>query len=243
MNDQMTVIEHLTELRKRLIIIIVFFIITLMAGFWLAPQVLLYLKIQPSSNVIVWNVFSFTDGFMIYIKCAFLVAILFTLPVALYQAWAFVKPGLTEKESKGMFMYIPASFFLFLLGIIFSYFVVFPAVIAFMSGINQSIGASETYGIHQYFSFMFNIIFPISIVFEMPVVILFLTKLGLIKPSKLRKVRKYAYFLLVVVGVSVTPPDFISDVLIIIPLFLLFEISILCSSFTVKRKSISRGEG
>ena len=69
-------------------------------GFWLAPQVLLYLKIQPSSNVIVWNVFSFTDGFMIYIKCAFLVAILFTLPVALYHVWAFVKPSLTEKEPR-----------------------------------------------------------------------------------------------------------------------------------------------
>lgn len=242
MEEKMTVIEHLTELRKRLIIISAVFIISLALGFWLAPKVLMYLKEQPSSSMINWNVFSFTDGFMIYFKCAVLVSILFTLPVLLYQTWAFVKPGLCENESKGTLIYVPTSFLLFLIGVAFSYFVVFPAVITFMSGVNQSIGAHETYGIQQYFSFMFNVVFPISIVFEMPVVILFLTKIKLIDPLKLRKVRKYAYFLLVVVGVSITPPDFVSDLLIIFPLFLLFEISIICSSFALRRKAKSKGE-
>lgn len=241
MEEHLTVVEHLTELRKRLIIVAVVFVISLILGFWLAPKVLMFLKEQPTSNMINWNVFSFTDGFLIYFKCALLVSILFTLPVLLYQTWAFVKPGLRETESKGTLIYVPASFLLFLVGVSFSYYVVFPTVITFMSGVNQSIGASETYGIHQYFSFMFNVVFPISIVFEMPVVILFLTKLGLINPVKLRKMRRYAYFLLVIVGVSITPPDFVSDLLIIIPLFLLFEVSIICSSFVIKRQSKNRG--
>jgi len=105
-----------------------------------------------------------------------------------------------------------------------------------MTNINESIGAIETYGMKQYFSFMFNLLIPVGIVFELPVVILFLTKLGIVTPSKLRKMRKVAYFILVVVGVSISPPDFVSDILIIIPLLLLFEISIWVSSVSVKRK-------
>lgn len=110
-------------------------------------------------------------------------------------------------------------------------------VINFMSSINQSMGATETYGIEQYFTFMFNVILPISIMFEMPVVVLFLTSLVILDPSKLRKARKVSYFILIVVGVSLTPPDVVSDFLIIIPLLLLFEVSILCSSWSLKRKT------
>lgn len=237
----MSVIDHLSELRKRLIIVSIVFIVTLGVGFWLAPEVLKYLKEEPIAKNVDWNVFHFTDGIMIYFKSAILVSVLFTLPVLLYQTWAFVKPGLSDSEAKGTLLYVPASFFLFLVGISFSYFVVFPMVLSFMSGINQHIGATETYGINQYFSFMFNIIFPISIIFEMPIVILFLTKLSIVNPYRLRKMRKVAYFILIVTGVSLTPPDFVSDFLIIVPLLLLFEFSIFCSAYALKRKK-SRGE-
>src|SRR6185312_5584706 len=177
-----------------------------------------------------------TDGFMIYLSCALLLSLLITLPVALHQIWLFVKPGLSEDESKGTIIFIPASFLLFLAGISFSYFLLFPLMLNFMSNINESIGAIETYGMKQYFSFMFNLLIPVGIVFELPVVILFLTKIGIVTPDKLRKMRKIAYFILVVVGVSISPPDFVSDVLIIIPLLLLFEISIWVSSLSIKRK-------
>lgn len=237
MEKEMSLIEHLTELRKRLIIIAITFILTLAVSFYYAPAVLNWLKEQPSAVSISWNVFGFADGFMIYFKCALIVSFLVTLPVILYQTWAFLKPGLTKEESKGTLLYVPASFLLFILGASFSYFVVAPLVLGFMSSINASIGATETYGINQYFTFLFNIVFPISVIFEMPVVILFLTKLGLVDPKKLRKMRKIAYFVLIVVGVSLTPPDFVSDLLIIIPLLLLFEASILCSSWSVKKKA------
>ncbi|PSL40352.1 sec-independent protein translocase protein TatC [Planomicrobium soli] len=236
MDKQETVVEHLAELRKRLIIIVVAFAISLGIGFATAERTLQFIKMQPTAAHVEWNVFAYTDGIMIYLKCALLLALLITLPIALYQIWQFVKPGLSQQEAKGTFFFIPASCLLFAAGVSFSYFILFPLMLNFMSGINQSIGATETYGMSQYFTFMFNLIIPVGIVFEMPVVIMFLTKLGIVTPFTLRKMRKVAYFVLVVVGVLISPPDFISDILIIIPLFILFEISIFVSSWTYRRK-------
>lgn len=235
MEQEFTLVEHLTELRKRLIIITVVFIVSLIIGFSIAAEILNFIKLQPTAVNVEWNVFGFTDGIMIYFKCALIIAILITLPLALHQTWLFVKPGLSEKETKGTFIFIPISFLLFLAGISFSYFILFPLMLNFMSDVNQSIGATETYGMNQYFTFMFNLIIPVGIVFEMPIVIMFLTKLGIVTPGSLRKMRKIAYFVLVVVGVLISPPDFISDILIIIPLFVLFEISIFVSGWTFKR--------
>ena len=234
--SEQTVIEHLEELRKRLIIVAITFTIAIAIGFWWAPNLLNILREQPSALGVDWNLFSYTDGILIYLKCAFIVALLFTLPVALLQIWLFVKPGLTEQEAKNTITFVPVSFFLFLLGIGFSYFILFPLMLDFLSSINTSIGATETYGINQYFTLLFNLTIPIGVVFELPVVILFLTNLGIVTPTKLRKMRKVAYFILIVVGVSISPPDFISDFLIIIPLLSLFEISILVSSWSVKRQ-------
>ncbi|WP_313892760.1 twin-arginine translocase subunit TatC [Psychrobacillus sp.] len=236
MEQEYTLIEHLDELRKRLIIISVTFVLSLAAGFLVAPKTLSLLKKQPTAAHVEWNVFGYTDGLMIYVKCALLIAILITIPIALYQLWLFVKPGLLEDEAQGTFIFIPISFLLFLTGISFSYFVLFPLMLNFMSNINDSIGAVETYGMQQYFTFMFNLIIPVGIVFELPVIVLFLTKLGIVTPQKLRKMRKVAYFLLVIIGVSITPPDFISDFIIVIPLLMLFEISIFVSNWSMKKQ-------
>ncbi|HYK74439.1 MAG TPA: twin-arginine translocase subunit TatC [Pseudoneobacillus sp.] len=236
MDQEYTLVEHLTELRKRIIIVAAAFIVSLGIGFSLASKLLNLIKSQPTAVNVDWNVFGFTDGILIYFKCAIILALLITLPMALHQIWLFVKPGLSEEEAKGTYIYIPVSFLLFLMGVSFSYFVLFPLMLDFMSNINQSIGATETYGMNQYFTFMFNLIIPVGIIFEMPVVVLFLTKLGIVTPTLLRKMRRLSYFILVVVGVVISPPDFISDFLIVIPLLLLFEISILVSSWTYKRK-------
>ncbi|MCI1590826.1 MULTISPECIES: twin-arginine translocase subunit TatC [Heyndrickxia] len=236
-NDQEHVlVSHLTELRKRMIIVIVFFILSLILGFFVSSTILNFIKDQPSAVDIEWNVFGFGDGITIYLKCALIVSVLITLPVALYQTWKFVKPGLTEQEKKGTFIFIPISFFLFILGVVFSYFVLFPMMLQFLTKINQTIGATETYGINQYFKLMFGIIFPISIMFELPVIVIFLTKVGIVNPKFLRKIRKVAYMVLVVIAAAITPPDFVSEILVSIPLLLLFEISIICSSSIYKKK-------
>lgn len=240
-DNELTLVEHLTELRKRLIIVAVTFVLSLALGFWMAPKTLNFLKQQPSAKHVEWNIFGYTDGLMIYVKCALILSLLITLPIAMYQIWLFVKPGLLDKEAKGTIYFIPISFLLFLTGISFSYYILFPLMLNFMSNINNSIGALETYGMQQYFTFMFNLIIPVGIVFELPVIILFLTKLGIITPHLLRKMRKISYFVLVVVGVSITPPDFISDFIIVVPLLLLFEISILVSSWSYKKQLAKSG--
>src|SRR5690606_35440506 len=105
-----------------------------------------------------------------------------------------------DGEAKGTLAYVPASFLLFLMGASFGYYVVFPMMVRFMQSMNASIGAIETYGIDRYFTFMFNVVFPLAVSFEMPVVVLFMTRLGLLTPARLKTTRKYAYVGLAIVG-------------------------------------------
>ncbi|MBD8026139.1 twin-arginine translocase subunit TatC [Ureibacillus sp. Re31] len=234
--QEYTIVEHLTELRKRLIISCSVFIVTLLIGFIFAPDILHFIKAQKVAQNVDWNVFGYTDGISIYVKCALLVSICLTLPVAMHQLWLFTKPGLTKKEASGAAKFVPLAFLLFIIGVSFSYFILFPLMLNFLDNINNSIGATETYGMKQYFTLMFNLLIPVGIVFELPVVILFLTKLGIVTPTRLRKMRKVSYFILIVIGVMISPPDFVSDFLIIIPLLLLFEISIIVSEKTYKKQ-------
>ncbi|MGG1550855.1 twin-arginine translocase subunit TatC [Paenibacillus ferrarius] len=224
-------IVHLTEVRKRLIVIAIWFVAALGAGLYLSTDILRYLKSQPLIGEIHWNVFGFTDGLMIYMKCALLFALLFTVPVFLYQAWAFVKPGLTEREASSALPYIPVAFALFLGGVAFSYWVVFPMMVRFMMRMNQTVGAAETYGIDNYFAFLFQIVFPMAIAFELPVVLLFLTKIGLLTPQLLKTSRKYAYLALTITGSCISPPDMMSHLSVTVPLILLFEISVLAAGW------------
>jgi sec-independent protein translocase protein TatC len=213
-------VYHLSELRKRLIVVLIWFFLTLSLGLYIAPQILLFIKAQPTAASLEWNVFSLTDGLFIYLRCAFIFAFLFTLPVALFEI---------DKEAKGTLAYVPLSFILFLTGLSFSYFLVFPMMIRFMETMNKKIGAVETYGIDRYFSFLFSVVFPLGVAFEMPLVILFLTRLGLLTPERIKMTRKYAYVGLAIVGSCISPPDFVSHLSVTVPLLLLFEISAIAS--------------
>lgn len=231
-------LQHLGELRKRLFIVAAAFLGGMCVGLYVSPGMLRYMKSRPVAAAVEWNVFSFTDGLFIYMKCAFTVAVLISLPVLLYQLWAFARPGLTEQEAKGTLAYVPASCGLFITGILFSYFVVFPMMLRFMKSMNESLGAVETYGMDHYFSFLFTIVFPMGVAFEMPVVVLFLTKLGFLDPDKLRKTRKYTYVGLAVVGSLISPPDFVSHLSVTIPLIVLFEISVLLSGRYIRKLAL-----
>ncbi|MCR2807137.1 twin-arginine translocase subunit TatC [Paenibacillus soyae] len=237
MNAHEDLIGHLSELRKRLIVVSGCFLASMCGGLYLSPFILRYIKSGRMADTIEWNVFSFTDGLFIYLRCAFLVAILFTLPVLLYQLWAFVRPGLTTTEARGTLAYVPVSFLLFLTGSAFSYYVVFPMMLQFMMEMNLNVGAVETYGIDRYFSFMFSIVFPLGVAFEMPLVMLFLTRIGLLTPERLTQTRKYAYVGLAIVGACISPPDFVSHLAVTIPLLALFEISAFLSRRFTKRMS------
>lgn len=170
--------------------------------------------------------FALSDALRVYLQFAFVVSLIITTPFAMFQLWKFVKPGLTAHEQRATLIYIPAAFLLFIIGILFAYYWIFPFIVQFMSSFSERLGAQEMYGISQYFGFMFRLILPIGIVFELPVVVMFLTRIHVLTPHMLKKFRRYAYVLLVLIAAMITPPDFVSNILVSIPLIVLYELSI-----------------
>lgn len=226
----MTTADHIIELRKRLMIIVVFFVLAIIASFFLAGPLIEFLL-----SDLTLNAFRISDPFKIFITVMLLLATIMTSPVILYQVWAFISPGLYQKERTATLSYIPFIFLLFIGGVSFSYFVVFPFVMHFMADLSADLGIEQTIGINEYFSFLFQLTIPFGFVFQMPVVLLFLTRLGIITPMLLTKYRKYIYLVLVVVADILTPPDIMSHVLVTLPLILLFEFSILIAKIGYRK--------
>lgn len=234
--EEMLLTEHLGELRRRIIYVLVVFVLALGAGLFAVDPVYRWLVMDKPAKGFVLNAFSFWDGIGIYMKIALFLGIAVALPFALYQTWRFVSPGLRPNERAATIRYVPYVFILFVIGACFSYFVIFPMALEFTTSITKSMGLKETYGIAQYFSFMFNIVLPVSLLFEMPLIIMFLTGIRILNPIRLRKMRKVAYFGLVFIAVVITPPDFISDFLVTIPLLLLYEVSVFLSAFVYHKQ-------
>ncbi|MGI2297509.1 twin-arginine translocase subunit TatC [Paenibacillus sp. GXUN7292] len=232
----MSVFDHLGELRKRLIYIIVVLVLGLVIGLLLAQPIYKFLMSQDPANTISLHTFSLWDGISMYMKFAFIIALIITLPFTVYQLWSFVKPALRENEQRSTLKYVPLALFMLLIGLAFSYFVVFPLAFNFTRMVAGQLELEETFGIAQYFSFMFNIIIPISLLFELPLAIMFLTAIRIVNPIRLRKMRRIAYFVMVFIGVTITPPDIISDILVAIPLILLYELSVWLSGMIYKKQ-------
>ncbi|GAA0352047.1 twin-arginine translocase subunit TatC [Bacillus horti] len=231
---QMTMWDHIGELRKRLIYVLIVFVVSMLIGFFFAEEAVSFLKAQVADQLEL-AVFSPTDAFKVYLQFAIAVALIITLPFVLYHIWAFVRPGLTSQERKLTLSYIPGGAVLFLMGLSFGYFLLFPFVLSFMTGIATQLGANELYGMAQYFGFLFALVIPFGFIFQMPLIILFLTSLGIITPIFLRKIRKFAYFALFVLAAVITPPELLSHLLVTLPLILLYEISIWFSSVAYRR--------
>jgi sec-independent protein translocase protein TatC len=239
---QMHLLEHIGELRRRLLAVLAVLAAGLVLGLLAAEPVYKYLmSVEPASRLTSLHAFSLWDGIGMYMKIAFVTALLITLPFAFYQLWAFVSPGLKPRERKAALGYVPLAFVMLAAGLAFSYFVVFPLAFSFTSTVSRQLGLVETYGIVQYFSFMFNIIVPVSLLFELPILVMFLTRIGILNPARLRKMRRYAYFGLIFLGVLVTPPDFISDLLVALPLILLYEFSVYMASGVHRRMMRRQG--
>lgn len=234
--NELTVIEHFVELRRRLVFIVVFFLLAMIGSFFLAEPLIVYLQQTDEAASLELNAFRLTDPLKIYMQIAFIIACVITSPFVLYQLWAFISPGLYEKEKKITLAYIPVSVFLFLSGISFSYFVLFPFIVRFMNQLGDRMEINQVIGINEYFHFLLQITLPFGLLFQLPVIILFLTRLGIITPDFLSRVRKYAYFILLVIGALITPPDILSHMMVTLPLLLLYEVSIWISKLAYRKK-------
>lgn len=240
MNEKdLTLMEHIDEIRKRLMILVVFFVIAVVGSFFLAKPLIHFLQYSEEAQSLTLNAFTITDPIMIYLKVIIFISMVITSPVMLYQLWGFVSPGLFEKERKATLSYIPFTFFLFVGGILFSYEVLFPYVMNFMMLLSADLGINQVIGINEYFNFLFQITLPFGIIFQLPIVLLFLTRLGMITPMMMVKVRKYAYFVLFVIAAFITPPDIFSHLIVTLPLFILYEVSIMISKIGYKKYLIA----
>ncbi|MBM7622170.1 sec-independent protein translocase protein TatC [Bacillus tianshenii] len=242
LDREMSVYDHIGELRKRVIIIASFFFVSAIGGFFLAEPIIVYLQHTNEAEALTMNAFRITDPIKIFMQFSFLIAFIITFPVTLYQIWAFISPGLYERERKVTLSYIPISLFLFLSGLTFSYFILFPFVVKFMSNLADRLDINQVIGINEYFQFLFQLTLPFGILFQMPVIVMFLTRLGIITPALLVKIRKYAYFVLLVIGALITPPEIISHLMVTVPLLILYEISIIISRFGYKKVKLAEAK-
>lgn len=234
-SEKLTIIEHIDEIRKRLMVIVVFFIVGFIGSFFLAKPLIKFLQQDGEVKNITLNAFGVIDPIIIYLKVIVFLAIILISPVIMYQIWAFISPGLRDIERKVTLSYIPFAFALTLSGIAFAYFVLLPYVMRFMMNLSSDLNIVQTIGINEYFTFLFQLIIPFSIVFQLPVVLLFFARLGILNPSILVKIRKYAYFGLFVLAAFITPPDLMSHLFVTVPLFILYEVSIFIARFGYRK--------
>lgn len=233
--EKREITEHLDELRKRLLIVAYFFAGAIIVGFFLSQPLIYQMQNAPWTENIQMHAFQVTDPLRIYIIVIVIIAFVIILPVILYQVWAFISPGLYSNEQKLTLSYIPIVMLLMLIGMVFSYLVLVPYIIRFTFDLSSEMGIETTIGINQYFGFLFRTVLPFGLVFQMPILVLFLTQLGLITPMFLKRNRKYAYFILFVFAAIIAPPDLMTHIMLTVPMILLYELSIYISKIGYKR--------
>ncbi len=238
-----TLLSHLIELRGRLLkiaaaVVVVFVVMLPWAGeiFELVAKPLL--EVLPGEKMIATQVAS---PLLTPFKTTFYAALFTAMPVVLYQVWAFVAPGLYLKEKRFAMPLLASSIILFYAGIAFAYFVVFPLIFGFFTSI-----APETVEVQpdiaQFLDFITTIILAFGIAFEVPIATVLIVWTGLTTPEKLGKARPYVFLLAFILGMFLTPPDFISQTLLAVPIYLLYEIGILMAKIFAIRKEQAEEE-
>jgi sec-independent protein translocase protein TatC len=231
-------LSHLEELRKRLVICAIgvgaCFVIAYIFAERLFQLLVAPLKaVMPEGDQLIFT--NLPEMFFAYIKVAFIAGIMAASPLIFYQLWMFIAPGLYRKEKKMAIPFVISSTILFVGGALFGYFVVFPFGFKFFIGFsNEYVKALPS--VKQYFSFSMKLLFAFGAVFELPVIIFFLSKMGIVTPQFLRQKRKYAILLTFALAAILTPPDVITQCMMAGPLIVLYEIGILVSRIAQKKK-------
>lgn len=224
----MTLMDHLTELRVRLVRCLLGSAVGFLLCYgvsellfkWLAMPLV---AVMPQDAKLMFT--SVPEGFFVYLKVAFVAGLFVASPYLFYQVWAFVAPGLYQEEKRTALPLAFCSAFFFILGAGFCYFVVFPyAFTFFMSYSNDFIVAMPS--INEYLSFSLKMLLAFGLIFEMPLFAFFLARMGIITATWMRSIRRYAILSVFIVAAILTPPDVISQLLMAIPMLILYEVSI-----------------
>jgi sec-independent protein translocase protein TatC len=234
MSTSESFIAHLVELRKRLLnsiiaVILIFLCLSPFSGklYTLLAQPLLA-KLPKGGQMIATEV---TTPFLVPLKVSLMAAFLIALPYIMYQLWRFVAPGLYAHEKRLVAPLIFASSTLFYCGMAFAYFVVFPVVFGFITA-NAPQGVAVMTDIEKYLSFVLTMFIAFGITFQVPVAVVVLVRMGVVTTVKLREVRPYVIVCAFVVGAIFTPPDVVSQFMLAMPLWLLYEAGIVVAGWT-----------
>ena len=230
---QETFLSHLVELRTRLLRAIIAVVVVLFALFPFAKEIYALLA-QPLLSVLPHGATMIatdvTGTYLVPLKVTLMAAFLIALPFVLYQAWAFVAPGLYQHEKRLAVPVIVSSCFFFLVGMAFAYFFVFPIAFGFFAGY-APVGVQMMTDIDKYLSFVLTMFLAFGLTFETPVVVIVLVRMRIVSLEKLRAARPYVIVGAFVLGAIFTPPDVISQLLLAVPLWVLYELGLLLARF------------
>lgn len=227
-------VSHLIELRNRLLRIVLGFVLVFIGLFPFANKIYALLaapmlaKLPAGGQMIATAV---TTPFFVPMKVAMMTAFVISLPHTLYQIWAFVAPGLYAHEKKLMVPVIVASSVLFLTGMAFAYFAVFPVVFGFIVG-SAPAGVAVMTDISQYLDFVMTLFMAFGLAFEVPIAVVLIARFGWVSIAQLKEARSYVIVGAFVLGAIFTPPDIISQFMLAVPLWLLYEAGIMVAQFT-----------
>lgn len=228
---QMTLMQHFSELRRRVLWVALIFALCFVFGWWIAPFLQQFLTqplmaVWPDGELLYTGL---SDGLMIHFSLATLFSLIVILPVALWHVWAFVSPGLKESERKIIWPLLIASPILFLLGAGFAFYFLFPVVFRFFVELNQSAPVPNMLMpvARDYLTFAIGLLKVFGVAFQLPLVLILLNRIGVLSRVAVLKMRRYAIVFIIVLAAILTPPDVVSQIMLALPMWGLFEISIL----------------
>jgi len=235
---EMSFLDHIEELRWRIIYALIGIVLfTIVAWIFIDPLVeFVLLKPARDANASLQNLRPFGQLFL-YVQVAIIVGIVASLPNIFYQLWQFIAPALRKRERKYILWIVFFSTFCFLAGIAFAYFVMLPLAMKFAAQFGSEAIKNE-FSIEEYMSIIISVMLAAGVVFELPMVSFFLSKLGILTPKFMRKYRRHAIVIILVLSAILTPgADPVSQVILAVPLVLLYEISIFISKISSKKSA------
>lgn len=230
-DDKRPILEHLEELRKRILISLLAVVLLSVLSYTYSKKILEYLARYASPLVFI----SPEEAFVTYLKISFFSGLILSMPIILYNAFRFIWVALNKKEKELFTAYLAAGIFLFIAGGCFANFIALPAGIKFLLSFSSET-LKPLISVSRYVSFSAFLILAFAVSFETPIIVVFLTRLGVLNSRVLREKRRYSIVLIFIVAAVLTPPDVITQILLAIPLLFLYELSIFSAKLTEKRQ-------